>query len=353
MKIENKILFLEGELDKKSVPEIMGLFKSRKAPELEILDLAELSMIDSAGVVFIDFLKSRYPELKTINVKEDIQHTIVAFQDKSDAGAEKPVNPGFFEKAGGLIYDNIEQSKKVMFLLSDIVWWSIVGLFDKRGQRKESVIQQAILIGVDAVPIIALLSFILGLILALQSAVQLKQFGADIFLVDLITVTMISEMGPILTAIMVSGRSGSAIASEIATMTVTEEIDALKMMALDPIRFVVVPKFHAMTICMPLLVTLSMFVGILGGAIIGFSILDISPQLFWQRVIEVANARDFFIAIGKSIVFSWVIVIIGVYYGLNVKGGAEGVGKVTTTSVVASIFWIIVLDAINSLLFYF
>ena len=215
------------------------------------------------------------------------------------------------------------------------------------------MIQQSILIGVDAVPIIALLSFILGLILALQSAVQLKQFGADIFLVDLITVTMISEMGPILTAIMVSGRSGSAIASEIATMTVTEEIDALKMMALDPIRFVVVPKFHAMTICMPLLVTLSMFVGIFGGAIIGFSVLDISPQLFWSRVIEVANARDFIIAIGKSIVFSWVIVIIGVYYGLNVKGGAEGVGKVTTTSVVASIFWIIVLDAINSLIFYF
>ena len=124
MKIENKTLFLDGQLDKKSIPEIMGIFNNRKAPELEIIDLAELSMIDSAGVVFIDYLKSRYPELKIINVKEHIQHTILAFQDKSDADAEEPIQPGFFEKAGGLIYDNIEQSKKVMFLLSDIVWWS-------------------------------------------------------------------------------------------------------------------------------------------------------------------------------------------------------------------------------------
>ncbi|MCF7920808.1 MAG: ABC transporter permease [Candidatus Cloacimonetes bacterium] len=353
MKIENKTLFLEKGLDKVSIPGLMQSLKTLKSDAVQIVDMAELETIDSAGVVFIDFLKAKFPSLEQQNVSPQIQQTLSTFQGKSETEVTVPKEPGFFEQMGSLVFETLSQAKEVMYLVSDILYWSIVGLFNKKGQRKESFIQQAILIGVDAVPIIGLLSFILGLILALQSAVQLKQFGADIFLVDLISVTMISEMGPMLTAIMVSGRSGSAIASEIATMKVTEEIDALKMMALDPIRFVVVPKFHAMTVCMPLLVTLSMFVGILGGAIIGFYVLNISPQLFWSRVIEVANARDFFIAVGKSIVFSWVIVIIGVYYGLNVKGGAEGVGKVTTTSVVASIFWIIVLDAVNSLIFYF
>jgi phospholipid/cholesterol/gamma-HCH transport system permease protein len=327
--------------------------KGLKKEQITEFDLSGVNEIDSSGVVFIDYLERKFPDCSLVQVPDQIRHTLDTFQSASHTSVTKPVTPGFFENAGGLIINTVHNTKEVMYLLSDVLYWSVVGIFNHKGQRKDSVTQQILLIGVDAIPIIGLLSFILGLILALQSAAQLRQVGADIYLADLISITMITEMGPMLTAIMVSGRSGSAIASEIATMTVTEEIDALKMMALNPIRFVVVPKFHAMSIVMPLLVTLSMFVGVLGGAIIGFYYLNIAPGLFWSRVFEVASLRDFTIALGKSIVFSWVIVVIGVYYGLNVKGGAEGVGKVTTASVVASIFWIIVLDAINSLIFYY
>lgn len=353
MKVTNSVVYLSKAIDKQSVPDIMQQLQNTPEKEIDSFDLKEVSSIDSAGVVFLDYLTSRFPQANLNNVPSHIQHTVDTFHLNTIDSATEPPKTGFFENIGDQLFKNLENSKQVMYLLADILYWSIVGLFNKKGQRKDSVIQQTLLIGMDAIPIIALLSFILGLILALQSAAQLHQFGADIYLADLISITMITEMGPILTAIMVSGRSGSAIASEIATMTVTEEIDALKMMALNPIRFVVVPKFHAMTICMPLLVTLSMFVGVLGGALIGFYYLDIAPGLFWSRVFAIATLRDFVIAIGKSIVFSWVIVIIGVYYGLNVKGGAEGVGKVTTASVVASIFWIIVLDAVNSLIFYY
>lgn len=353
MKIEDKTLFLSGSLDKVNIPAIAKKLKNLKSGKLDLVDLADVEEIDSAGIVFLEDIQKNFAEIELVNLRPDIEATLKAFEGKSDFLVDVPVHPGFFEKVGGLIYEVLDHSKDVMYLISDILFWSFAGIFNKKGQRRESVTQQSVLMGVDAVPIIGLLSFILGVILSLQSAAQLKQFGADIYLADLISVTMITEMGPMLTAIMISGRSGSAIASEIATMKVTEEIDALKMMALDPIRFVVVPKVHAITICMPLLVTLSMFVGILGGSIIALTMLDIAPQLFWQRVFTTVSGRDFIIAIGKSIVFSWVIVIIGVYYGLNVKGGAEGVGKVTTTSVVASIFWIIVLDAVNSLIFYY
>jgi len=353
MNISEKTVIFEEPLNKETIHLIMQQLDKQNTKELKSFDFAQVERIDSSGVVFIEYLHSQFKNAEFINISSEIEFTLQAFKSDLDEEIVEPVQPGFFENTGDLIFKTLERSKEVMYLVSDILYWSVVGIFNHKGQRKDSVAQQMLLIGIDAIPIIGLLSFILGLILSLQSAAQLHQFGADIYLADLISVTMITEMGPMLTAIMVSGRSGSAIASEIATMTVTEEIDALKMMALNPIRFIVVPKFHAMTICMPLLVTLSMFVGVLGGAIIGTYYLNIAPGLFWSRVFAISSLRDFSIAIGKSIVFSWVIVIIGVYYGLNVKGGAEGVGKVTTASVVASIFWIIVLDAINSLIFYY
>ncbi|HDR05844.1 MAG TPA: ABC transporter permease, partial [Candidatus Marinimicrobia bacterium] len=168
---------------------------------------------------------------------------------------------------------------------------------------------------------------------------------------DLIAISMVREMGPMMTAIIVAGRSGSAIASEIATMVVTEEVDALKMMAISPVRYLVAPKFNAMTICMPLLVTLSIIVGMFGGLLVGYFYLNLSPQAYIAESFMILTLKDLFIGLSKSVFFAWVIVIIGSHYGFKVSGGAEGVGKATTASVVASIFAVIVLDAVFSLIF--
>ncbi|MCK9330183.1 MAG: ABC transporter permease, partial [Candidatus Cloacimonetes bacterium] len=154
-----------------------------------------------------------------------------------------------------------------------------------------------------------------------------------------------------ITAIILAGRSGSAIASEIATMKVTEEIDALKMMALNPIRYIVVPKFHAVTICMSLLILFSIIVGIFGGLIIAVTVLNLSPIAFLKTCIEVITIKDLMITLIKSTVFAWQIVIIGSHYGFQVTGGAEGVGKATTQAVVSSIFGVIIMDAIFSLIY--
>ncbi|HOD53596.1 MAG TPA: ABC transporter permease, partial [Candidatus Cloacimonadota bacterium] len=258
---------------------------------------------------------------------------------------------GIFEATGSAVINFSKELFEMLVLTSDIVYWSIVGIWNKRGQRKGSLIQQGVLIGVDALPIVALLSFIIGFIISLQSATQLKQFGANIFLANLIAISMVRELGPLVTAIIVAGRSGSAIASEIATMKVTEEIDALKMMALNPIRYVVVPKFHAVTFCMPLLVLFSILIGIFGGMLIGIYYLDLSLVAFLNACLEVTALKDIVISMAKSIVFAWQIVIVGSHYGFQVTGGAEGVGKATTIAVVISIFSVIVMDALFSLFY--
>ena len=355
LEFQNSVLTFSGNIDKFNIPELIAAYQKLKILRLERIDLQNLEQIDSAGVAFLDKLLLEYSDFKPelVHANESVQNTINTFSSLNITVPKKQKPANIFIQIGEGIYKFFGTSSSALYLVADIFYWSFVGLIDKKGQRKGSVIQQGVLIGVDALGIICLLSFILGLILALQSAAQLRQFGANIFVADLMAISMVTEMGPILTAIILAGRSGSAIASEIATMQVTEEIDALKMMAINPIRYVVVPKFHAITICIPLLVTASTLIGIFGGLIIAVTYLDLSAIVFFNRVFEVLTLKDVLVGLGKSFFFAWVIVIIGSYYGFNVKGGAEGVGKVTTQSVVASIFWVIILDALSSLIFYF
>ena len=355
MELREQSLFFEGELTKQTVPALNNEFLKHIDQMISTIDLQQVSKIDSAGIAFVDeiLLQLELNPDDSLSMNEMVRTAYDTFTSAELKPISKEKGLDFFTQIGSGSLNFLQSIKDGLYLISDIFYWSFVGIFDKRGQRKGSVIQQALFIGVDALGIIALLSIILGLILALQSAAQLRQFGANIFVADLMAVSMVTEMGPILTAIILAGRSGSSIASEIATMQVTEEIDALKMMAINPIRYVVVPKFHAITICIPLLVTASTLIGIFGGLIIAVTYLDLSATVFIDRVFEVLTLRDAIIGLGKSYFFAWVIVIIGSYYGFNVKGGAEGVGKVTTQAVVASIFWVIILDAINSLIFYF
>ncbi|MCF7859350.1 MAG: MlaE family lipid ABC transporter permease subunit [Candidatus Cloacimonetes bacterium] len=355
MQYKDNKLIITGKLTKQTVPALYTEFLELKADPINNLDFQDVTQVDSAGIAFIDELMQqlKIDEKSALKMNEIVKTAYITFTSGKTPNVIPEKKADIFTRFGSYILDFVSSFQNGLYLLSDIFFWSFVGIFNRKGQRRGSIIQQALFIGVDALGIIALLSMILGLILALQSAAQLRQFGANIFVADLMGVSMVTEMGPILTAIILAGRSGSSIASEIATMKVTEEIDALKMMGIDPIRYVVVPKFHAITICIPLLVTASTLIGIFGGLIIAVTYLDLSATVFINRVFDVLTLRDALIGLGKSFFFAWVIVIIGSYYGFNVKGGAEGVGKVTTQAVVASIFWVIILDAINSLIFYF
>jgi phospholipid/cholesterol/gamma-HCH transport system permease protein len=241
---------------------------------------------------------------------------------------------------------------KFSFFMADVLYWSATDLFSTRQRRKGEFVNQAISIGVNAVPIVVTLSFIIGLVLALQSASQLQTFGANIYIVDLIVISMMAEMGPLITAILVAGRSGSAIAAEIATMKVTSELDALKTMGLNPLRFLVVPKIYGSLITLPFLTILASVAGIIGGATVALTYLDITPEIFINRMPQVLFQKDIFTSIVKSLVYALIIVITGSFLGFQAERGAEGVGNETTKSVVASITLVIIADSILGLIFY-
>ena len=232
-------------------------------------------------------------------------------------------------------------------------YWTCVGPLRGKGLRWRASIRQMVIVGFNAVPIVSLISMFIGVIIALQGAYALRRFGALNYVVDMVAVTMTRELGPLLTAIIVIGRSGSSFAAEIGTMKVGEEVDALETMGLNPIRFLVVPRYLAMLIMMPCLTTAADTAGVLGGALFAIANLGVSLPHYLLRTIEVLLMRDIVSGLIKSLVFAVIITKIGCYEGFAVKGGAEGVGRSTTASVVKSIFSVIAADMVFTAIFYY
>ncbi|MEA2062759.1 MAG: ABC transporter permease [Gemmatimonadota bacterium] len=246
-----------------------------------------------------------------------------------------------------------ESVSSIYRLTTESLYWSFIGPFTGKGLRVGSSFEEMVKVGVNAIPIVVLISFSIGLILAMQSAYQLEQFGATIFTADLIAVAQTRELGPLMTAIIVAGRSGSGIAAEIGTMKVSEEIDALRSMGFHPIRFLVVPKLVALLVMVPCLTIISDLVGIGGGFFVGVFNLDLGFMRYLNRTIVALVYKDIITGIIKSVVFAMLIGLTGSYMGFAVEGGAEGVGRRTTQSVVVSIFLIVLADAFFTAVFYY
>ena len=208
-------------------------------------------------------------------------------------------------------------------------------------------------VGVEALPIISLITFFVGVILALQGAYELRRFGALQLVADAVAISMTRELGPLMTAIVVIGRSGSAFAAEIGTMKVTEEIDALETMALNPVHFLVTPKFLAMVVMMPCLTTWADFMGVLGGSLFGVTNAGFTFTSYIQASVDALYMRDIVTGLIKSVMFGMVITAVGCHEGFSTGAGAEEVGRSTTAAVVMSIFLVIVVDLVFTALFYF
>lgn len=204
--------------------------------------------------------------------------------------------------------------------------------------------------GVDALPIVGLLNFLIGIVLAYQGGAMLKTYGANIFIVEMITISMLREMAPLITAIIVAGRTGSAFAAQIGTMSVNEEVDALRTIGINPINQLVLPKMFAMMIALPLLVLFADILSVFGGMVLAKVFLDISFQDFVRRIPEVISVSTLLVGIVKAPVFAIIIALTGCYQGFQVKGGADSVGQQTTIAVVQAIFLVIIVNAIFSIL---
>jgi phospholipid/cholesterol/gamma-HCH transport system permease protein len=218
--------------------------------------------------------------------------------------------------------------------------------------RWVAALQQIHLMGVGAVPIVTLIALMMGGILALQSAYTLQTLGMEIFVADLVAVSMTRELGPVITAVVVAGRSGSAITAELSTMKIQEELDALKVMGLSPVSFLVVPRLLGLLIALPLLTAFADIVAILGGLLLAVTKLDIPSAIYIQRTQEALSQQDFVTGLVKAESFALIIVAVGVHCGLTVRGGPEAVGKATTRAVVLSIFLVIVADLVFTGIFF-
>ncbi|HRX70681.1 MAG: ABC transporter permease [Candidatus Competibacteraceae bacterium] len=204
--------------------------------------------------------------------------------------------------------------------------------------------------GVNALPIIALLSFMIGVVIAYQGGQQLKFYGANIFIVELVSLTMLRELAPLITAIIVAGRTGSSYTAQIGTMQVTEEVDALRTIGIPPMDLLVLPKLLALTIALPLLTVFADALSVFGGMFIAQVMLDVNFQDFLDRFPKVVTLTSFLLGVGKAPVFAAIIALVGCYQGFQVRGGADSVGRQTTVSVVQSIFLVIAADALFSIL---
>lgn len=224
-------------------------------------------------------------------------------------------------------------------------------LTGRRRLRLTSTVFHMEQVGLDAVPIVALLTFLIGAVVAFLGATVLRDFGAEVFTVELVSVSFLREFGVLLTAILLAGRSGSAFTAQIGSMKAREEIDAIEALGLDTIELLVIPRLIALLLMLPVLTFVAIVSGILGGGIVGVLALDITPGMFVSRLHEMTDVSHFWVGMSKAPVFAFLIATVGCLEGLKVEGSAESVGRHTTASVVQSIFLVIVFDALFAIFY--
>jgi phospholipid/cholesterol/gamma-HCH transport system permease protein len=258
--------------------------------------------------------------------------------------------PGFVGRKAISILKGLHDASR---LINITFYWTFISPFKGKSIRFMASISEMVKTGYNSIPIVAIISLFVGIILALQAAYQLRKFGALIYVANLVGVSITRELGPILTAIIVAGRSGSAFAAEIGSMKAAEEVDALISMGINPVRFLVVPKLIALMLMLPALTIFSDLIGIFGGFLLATTALELHPYNYFQQTVNALLLKDVFTGLIKAWAFGIVITIVGAYQGFKVEGGAEEVGRRTTASVVASIFLVIVFDLFFTTLFYY
>ncbi|GJM44171.1 MAG: ABC transporter permease [Gemmatimonadota bacterium] len=337
-----------GELERRILAEIAGGVPI-------VLDATDLVAVDTAGALVLsqlaDGLRQGGREVR-ISGLTDAQQSL--FEMVAAHEHEPPAPPRVAlarERAAASSLRVADDAISFLSFLGHVFVTSVGALIRPRQIRGRLVLRNLQTAGADALPIIGLLSFLIGIVIAYQGAFQLHRFGADVFIVDLVGLSLLRELAPLMTAIIVAGRTGSAYAAQIGTMRVTEEVDALRVMGLSPVDVLVRPKVFALLIALPLLTVFADIVGVLGGLLMTSVSTDIGPTFFLAQFPRVVPLESFLVGVGKAPVFALVIASVGCWQGFQASDSAESVGARTTLSVVHSVFLIIVLDAAFSIVF--
>ena len=323
------------------------------------IDFSNLEAIDTAGALLIRRLYHRLEQAGKSTSVVGLSDVHAALIDRVDmAGDCEPVPAETYhplialvERTGRAACAALEEAADLLYFLGVTSVAAARSVIRPGRIRVISVLNHIERVGLDALPIVGLLSFLIGIVVAYQGADQLRQFGAEIFTVDLLGVSIFREMGILLAAIVIAGRSGSAFAAQIGTMQVNQEVDAIRTLGLDPMEILVLPRVMALVISMPLIAVFADIMGLIGGGLMVILTLDVSFHQFLERLQSAVTVWTFWAGIIKAPVFGFLIALTGCREGLKVTGSAESVGLRTTSAVVISIFLVIVADALFSILF--
>jgi phospholipid/cholesterol/gamma-HCH transport system permease protein len=328
---------------------------TQKIPVKVSVDLSRVEYLDSSGAMALLTLQAearqRNIPLDFINTTPEAQRVMDLIDLKAIAAPplrqEEQLN--IFEQVGQGFLGLAAASYELLSFFGELLVTLVGCMFRPFQVRWSEVLLYMYKTGVEALPILGLMSLLMGLVVAFMSSFQLAQFGAVIYVADLVGIGFVRELGSLLTGILISGRSGSAFAAEIGTMKVNEEVDALEVMGFEPVRFLAIPKVLATMAVMPALTVYAMFFGLLGGLIVGASILGISTYAYINETRKALSTFDLYYSLMKSVVYALIIAGIGCQRGFKVRGGAQEVGTATTSAVVTSLFVVIVASAIFSI----
>jgi phospholipid/cholesterol/gamma-HCH transport system permease protein len=323
-----------------------------------VLDLSGTERMDARGgawiVAIAQFAAGHQAKFTYEGQRDGVADFIAIIEPGLQAPPKRQKQEeAFLEELGGRAYKWGGEFGDFMQLVVDSIYWGIIAPIEGRGFRWNLWFDEVYEMGVKAVRINVLMNLLLGLIIAMLSAAQIAQFGLGIYVADLIVIAFARELAAIMTAIVVSARTGAAIAAELSTMKVQEEIDALRGMGINVVQFLVAPKILALLVVMPCLVALGLIAGVLGGAIWGIIVLEFRPDNWFAETLAAATFDDLIQGFLKAIAFAIMIVLIGCHNGFRVSGGSRGVGLMTTRAVVMDIFFIIVIDIVFASIFYY
>jgi phospholipid/cholesterol/gamma-HCH transport system permease protein len=321
-----------------------------------VLDVSAISTLDTAGAWLLQRTLRAFEQRggrTRINGSRSGFNTLLQLiaAHAGPAGHAAPVKVGLLETIGLQAWQSLCSFSGMLAFIGESAIAFLRSLVQPQRIRWRPILHNLQTAGFEALPITGLLSFLMGVVIAYQGADQLQRFGANIFIADLVGLSMLRELSPLLTAIIVAGRSGSAYAAQIGTMKIGEEIDALRTIGIGPQELLVQPKIIALVIALPLLTVYADVAGVLGGMIMANSMLDISYRVFLDRLEDALSLSSFLTGIIKAPVFAVIIALVGCFQGFQVSGSTDSVGRQTTVSVVQSIFLVIVADALFSVIF--
>jgi phospholipid/cholesterol/gamma-HCH transport system permease protein len=346
-------LVLSGQLTLSTIGPLAEALKDIETP-IRVVDIAGVEEIDTVGA-YVVCRFARAQESDITGASPAAERLLAAVRDVDTVGDDHPHRLPVWERVPTKLGETVFNARGGIYGVIAFYGQIMIGignLIRRPGQFPiKALISQMELVGVSALPIIGLMSFLIGIVIAQQGSVQLEQFGAEALTVNLVGRITLRELGVLMTAIMVAGRSGSAFAAQLGTMKLTEEIDAMRTIGISPIEVLVIPRIFAATFMMILLGFYASLMAIIGGAVVGQFGLNIPFFAFLLRIQEVVPIHDLWVGLIKAPVFGLIVALSGCYNGLQVRSNSEEVGRRTTMSVVSAIFAVIVLDAFFAVFF--